>query len=67
MWDILSKEGIKPKQALLIGDSAGDQRAAMTCGIEFLARDSGLTFDIPVPLMFKDLNEIANHFINKIL
>ena len=65
--DILSKEGIKPEQALLIGDSAGDQRAAMICGIDFLARDSGLNFDLPYPLMFRDLDEIANHFNNKIL
>lgn len=65
--DILSKEGLMPSQALLIGDSAGDQRAAMSCGVAFLARNSGLSFDLPLPLMFKDLNEITNYFNNQIL
>ncbi len=32
----------------LIGDSAGDQRAAAAHGVEFIARDSGLRFDPPV-------------------
>ena len=32
----------------LIGDSAGDQRAAAAHGVEFIARDSGLAFDPPV-------------------
>jgi phosphoglycolate phosphatase len=32
----------------LIGDSAGDQRAAAAHGVEFSARDSGLAFDPPV-------------------
>ena len=32
----------------LIGDSAGDQRAAAAHGVEFIARDSGLPFDPPV-------------------
>lgn len=65
--DVLSKEGLKPKQVLLIGDSAGDQRAANACGIEFLARDSGLSFDLPLPQMFQDMNEIADYFKNQIL
>lgn len=65
--DILSKEGFKPEQALLIGDSAGDQRAAKACGIEFFARDSGLNFDLPLPQMFQDMNEIANYINNQFL
>jgi len=65
--DVLSKEGLMPEQALLIGDSAGDQRAAKSCGIEFLARDSGLSFDSPLPVMFKDLNEITNYFNDQLL
>lgn len=33
---------------VLVGDSAGDQRAAAEAGVEFIARDSGLAFDPPV-------------------
>lgn len=33
---------------VLVGDSAGDQRAAAEAGVEFIARDSGLPFDPPV-------------------
>ncbi|MCX6237739.1 MAG: HAD hydrolase-like protein [Bacteroidia bacterium] len=65
--DIISKGGYKPDQALLIGDSAGDQRAARTCGIKFLARNSGLSFDLPLPRMFQDMNEIANYFNTRFL
>lgn len=56
--DVLTREGVKPGNALLIGDSAGDQRAAQITGVDFLARDSGLSFDAPAPLIFADLNEI---------
>jgi phosphoglycolate phosphatase-like HAD superfamily hydrolase len=33
---------------VLVGDSAGDQRAAAALGVAFVARDSGLPFDPPV-------------------
>ena len=56
--DVLTREGVKPGNAILIGDSAGDQRAAQSTGINFLARDSGLSFDAPAPLCFNDMNEI---------
>ncbi|RJQ25918.1 HAD family hydrolase [Candidatus Parcubacteria bacterium] len=59
--DVLTREGVKPGNALLIGDSYGDQRAAQMTGIDFLARDSGLNFDAPTPLIFADLNEISEH------
>ena len=65
--NVLSKEGLMPEQALLIGDSAGDQRAAKSCGVEFLARNSGLNFDLPFPRTFMDLNEIVNYFNKHIL
>jgi phosphoglycolate phosphatase-like HAD superfamily hydrolase len=58
---VLGKENVKPGDALLIGDSAGDQRAASETGVHFLARDSGLSFDEPAPLAFADLHEIAHH------
>lgn len=59
--DVLAREGVKPRDALLIGDSAEDQRAAQITGVNFLARDSGLSFDAPAPLCFADLNEITQH------
>lgn len=59
--DVLLRENVKPGNALLIGDSAGDQRAALETGVKFLARDSGLGFDAPAPLALADLNEIAQH------
>ncbi len=59
--DILSRNSIAPKNGLLIGDSAGDQRAALETGIQFMARDSGLKFDEIPPLFFLDLDEIADH------
>jgi len=64
--DVLTREGVKPVNALLIGDSAGDQRAAQITGVDFLARDSGLSFDAPAPLIFADLNEIIP-YIEKLL
>lgn len=57
--DVRTKRGIRPSEILLIGDSAGDQRAARETGIRFLARNSGLPFEEPLPLMFADLSEIA--------
>jgi phosphoglycolate phosphatase-like HAD superfamily hydrolase len=59
--EVLTREGVNPGNALLIGDSAGDQRAAQITGVDFLARDSGLSFDAPAPLCFADLNEISHH------
>lgn len=59
--DILRKEDINPHEALLIGDSAGDQRAAQVSGVHFLARNSGLDFDAPQPVIFSDLHQISNY------
>lgn len=59
--DVLEREEVMPDEVLLIGDSAGDQRAAQTTGVYFLARDSGLRFDAPTPLVFTDLNEITKY------
>ncbi len=56
--DILLQERIDPAAALLIGDSAGDQRSAKETGIHFLARNSGLPFDEPLPLSFPDLHTL---------
>jgi len=64
--DILSQNSVLPKNSLLIGDSAGDQHAALETGVQFIARNSGLKFDQSPPLLFSDLNEIAD-FLGGIL
>jgi phosphoglycolate phosphatase-like HAD superfamily hydrolase len=48
-----------PGDVVFIGDSAGDQRASRAAGIEFIARDSGLPFDDPLPATFPDMNAVA--------
>lgn len=62
--DVLAREAVAPGDAILIGDSAGDQRAAQMVGLRFLARDSGLKFDAPQPLTFADLNKISDYLEN---
>jgi phosphoglycolate phosphatase-like HAD superfamily hydrolase len=52
--DIVSAAG-GPQGIVFVGDSAGDQRAALAAGVEFVARDSGLPFDDPQPTAFPDL------------
>ncbi len=59
--DILLQKSINSNNGLLIGDSAGDQRAAIEADVQFIARDSGLKFDMPPKLLFVDLNEITDH------
>jgi phosphoglycolate phosphatase-like HAD superfamily hydrolase len=65
--DILSQEKINSSEALLIGDSAGDQRSAKETGIHFLARNSGLAFDKPLPLSFPDLHTLELYCKENIL
>jgi phosphoglycolate phosphatase-like HAD superfamily hydrolase len=60
--DILKRENIKPGQAILIGDSAGDQRTAKVTGVHFIARNSGLPFDEAPERLFSDLKEISQYF-----
>lgn len=45
---------------VLVGDSAGDQRAAQEHGVAFVARDSGLAFDPPVAGT-REISAIAAH------
>jgi phosphoglycolate phosphatase-like HAD superfamily hydrolase len=59
--DVLAREGIAPSQALLVGDSAGDQRAAAETGVGFVGRDGGLGFDSPAPIRFPDLSGVADY------
>jgi phosphoglycolate phosphatase len=62
--DVLVREKVNPGEVLLVGDSNGDQRAAQMTGVGFLALDSGLSFDLPAPLIFADLNEIGQYIEN---
>lgn len=55
--DIVSGLG-SPEHVLMVGDSAGDQRAARETAVEFIARDSGLPFDDPQPLAFSDMTAL---------
>lgn len=58
---ILANEGATKNEALLVGDSAGDQRAAQDTGIHFVARDSGLPFASPSPRTFPDLHAVLKY------
>lgn len=60
--DICSKENIAPREAVLIGDSYGDQSAAQETGIRFIGRDSGLGFRGVPELVVADLDELAQYF-----
>jgi len=63
--DILVKEDASPGEAVLIGDSYGDQRAALETGIHFIGRDCGLGFEKPLPAtIIADLTDAANFFKN---
>lgn len=56
---VLDTLSATPDELLFIGDSAGDQRVARATGIAFMARDSGLPFDHPLPATYPDLRAIA--------
>lgn len=62
--DVLQLETAKPEEAMLIGDSAGDQNTATQTGVHFIARNSGLPFVDPQPVSFDDLKSINDLFRN---
>jgi phosphoglycolate phosphatase-like HAD superfamily hydrolase len=64
--DIVSAFG-GSEGVLFIGDSAGDQRAALETGVEFIARDSGLPFDAPRPRAFPDLLQLGESIADRLL
>lgn len=65
--DVLRREACASHEALFVGDSAGDQRAAAETGVEFVARDSGLPFDEPAPpALFPDLAAVAAHIRDRL-
>ena len=65
--DVLQRENISGEETLLVGDSAGDQRAARKAGVRFLARNSGLPFDEPTPRQFDDMNQLRDHVTEHVL
>lgn len=61
--DILWRENCATENAVLIGDSNGDQKAAAETCITFVARNSGLIFDEPYPSrIVPNLINIAGYF-----
>ena len=63
--DILQKENIAPANVLLVGDSYGDQRAALQNNIHFIGRNSGLGFEDPRPAyIIPDLTGLASFIQN---
>lgn len=48
-----------PGDAVLVGDSPGDLRAARATGVTFIGRDSGIPFPDPVPPLHRDLFGVA--------
>lgn len=56
----LARQGCEPPQAVLVGDSPGDRRAAQEAGVEFIARRSDTAFDPPEPVMHADLSSVAD-------
>lgn len=64
--DALAREHCAPADAVLVGDSNGDRRAAEETGIEFIARDSGLPFDPPAPTTFADMHAVGAALLSRI-
>ena len=64
--DVLDREQVEPDEALLVGDSAGDQRVAGETGVRFLARNSGLPFDEPIPEQFPDMRRLGEHLAERL-
>jgi phosphoglycolate phosphatase-like HAD superfamily hydrolase len=65
--DVLRREACAPHDALLLGDSAADQRTAAETGVGFVARDSGLAFDDPAPpTLFPDLAAVATYLRDRL-
>jgi phosphoglycolate phosphatase-like HAD superfamily hydrolase len=57
---IMKKENILPEEVLFIGDALSDYMVACECGIRFLGRDSGLSFQNHEVALYRDLFEIAD-------
>jgi phosphoglycolate phosphatase len=58
--DVLAHQGVRPDEAVLVGDSGGDQRAAAQTGVHFIARQSGLPFEWVPTVSFSDLTGVVD-------
>ncbi len=63
---VISNEGITPDQIIYIGDSIYDYNVATENGVQFIGRDSGLSFNGVNIKLHKDLFEIATLVRNSI-
>jgi phosphoglycolate phosphatase-like HAD superfamily hydrolase len=63
--DVLRREACAPDEALLVGDSEGDRRAAAEAGVDFVARNSGLAFAEPPRVVVRDLTGLAAHLAHR--
>lgn len=59
--DILRREGAAADEAVLVGDSDGDRKAAAATGVAFVARNSGLRFEVAPEYLYPDLHAVARH------
>lgn len=57
---VLTREKLLPPEAIFVGDSASDYRAAVEAGLEFVGRESGAPFDGVEVKLYEDLYEIAH-------
>ena len=57
---VLTREKLSPSEVVFVGDSASDYRAAVEAEVEFVGRNSGLTFDGIEIKLYHDLEEIAD-------
>jgi phosphoglycolate phosphatase-like HAD superfamily hydrolase len=64
--DALRREGCVHDEALLVGDSEGDRRAAAETGIGFIARDSGLLFADRPRTVIPDLTQLSLHLHDRL-
>jgi phosphoglycolate phosphatase-like HAD superfamily hydrolase len=59
--DVLRRERCEPSEVVLVGDSEGDRLAAASARVGFVARDSGLPFEQPPSVLYRELGSIADH------
>lgn len=64
---VLKRERLRARRALLVGDSPGDLEVARSTGVQFLGRDSGLSFDPPAPTLLPDMWAVAAAVRNRVV
>ena len=57
---IIKRERLSVSEIIFVGDSAADYRTAVEAGVEFVGRDSGLSFNGIDVRPYCDLSEIAD-------